>query len=191
MPAEAPGDALAVSAALRSVAARAGRVTGLLGEALALRASFPALAAVAADPEAAALRLTFLSLPAEMKFTAQLLIGAPPAPSAVVCVRTRRDIPSSCGLRKLKLMQEQNVERAGLSIRRVYPLAWSSGRCLHGCVASRQDLGFSLLSSAARLAGRLHILMMHASDARASMKGNYRPLLAGRLTQGTGSQRVG
>lgn len=81
MPAVAPASALAVSAAVRSVAARAARVTGLLSEALALRGAFPPLAAVAADPAAGALRLTFLNLAAEMKFTAQLPIGAPLAVS--------------------------------------------------------------------------------------------------------------
>lgn len=81
MPPVEPAGALAVSAAVRTIAARAGRVTGLLSEALALRASFPPLAEVAADPAESALRLTFLNLAAEMKFSALLPIGEPPVAS--------------------------------------------------------------------------------------------------------------
>ena len=82
LPAVVPANARAVSAAVRSITVRAARVTALISEALALRNSFPPLAEVVPVPEAAALRLTFLSLPAEAKFSALLPIGEPHAACA-------------------------------------------------------------------------------------------------------------
>lgn len=51
----------------------------LISEALTLRGSYPALAAVAADSAAGALRLTFLNVATELKFSALLPIGKYPS----------------------------------------------------------------------------------------------------------------
>ena len=65
----------AVSAALCALAGRASGVNDIISEALTLRGSYPALAAVAADPAAGALRLTFLNVATEHKISALLPIG--------------------------------------------------------------------------------------------------------------------